>query len=245
MREDPDESDVPPRGAAYRHGMKSADSRRAPWTRLRMESITMRDEMTGNAPGETRGTEAAADAVEQRLVAFAEQLGRIVGTVQAKAEGWMDRDALNAQISTVRDSAAELLEHLGGKSATADKAATANGNTRSSAGRAGAGASTGRAKQPTREAQGSAGGAQSRGAATKAAASTSTRAKSATVKSATVKSPASTRNASQGRSGGVVDAPGKRHRKPAPNDAMPKGNDSRIARLKVANANATRGRGRG
>ena len=31
----------------------------------------------------------ATDPVEQRLVAFAEQLGRIVGTVQAKAEGWL------------------------------------------------------------------------------------------------------------------------------------------------------------
>ena len=34
---------------------------------------------------------SATDPVEQRLVAFAEQLGRIVGTVQAKADGWLDR----------------------------------------------------------------------------------------------------------------------------------------------------------
>ena len=34
------------------------------------------------------------------------------GTVQAKAEGWMDREALNKQIAGVRDSAAELLEQL-------------------------------------------------------------------------------------------------------------------------------------
>ena len=48
---------------------------------------------------QSSGTSATADVMEQRVVAFAEQLGRIVGTVQAKAEGWMDRDALNKQIA--------------------------------------------------------------------------------------------------------------------------------------------------
>ena len=57
-------------------------------------------------------TATTTDAIEQRVVAFAEQLGRIAGTVQAKAEGWMDRDALKAQIASVRDGAADLLEQL-------------------------------------------------------------------------------------------------------------------------------------
>jgi hypothetical protein len=57
------------------------------------------------------------DAVEERVVAFAEQLGRMVGTVQTKAEGWLDRDALKAQISSVRDSAADLLKQLAGEKA--------------------------------------------------------------------------------------------------------------------------------
>ena len=52
------------------------------------------------------------DALEQRVVAFAEQLGRIVGAVQAKTEGWMDREALQQQIANVRDGASELLEQL-------------------------------------------------------------------------------------------------------------------------------------
>ena len=50
--------------------------------------------------------------LEKQVVAFAEQLGRMVGTVQAKTEGWMDRDALNKQIASVRDSATELLDQL-------------------------------------------------------------------------------------------------------------------------------------
>ena len=64
---------------------------------------------TTHASGET-----TADALEQRVVAFAEQLGRIAGTFQAKAEGWMNLEALNKQIASVRDSAADLLEQLAG-----------------------------------------------------------------------------------------------------------------------------------
>ena len=86
-------------------------------------------------------------------MAFAEQLGRIAGTIQAKAEGWMDRETLNEQIADVRDGAAHLLEQLA--------AAT---------------------KAPKK----------------KAAVAVSRQGK--------------------GRSGGVVDAPGKKHRKPPRND---------------------------
>ena len=57
---------------------------------------------------------ATSDAMEQRVVAFAEQLGRIAGTLQAKAEGWMEREALKKQIASVRDAAADLLEQLAG-----------------------------------------------------------------------------------------------------------------------------------
>ena len=53
------------------------------------------------------------DAIEQQVVAFAEQLGRVVGTVQAKAEGWLDPRALTDQVARVRDSAASLLQQLG------------------------------------------------------------------------------------------------------------------------------------
>jgi hypothetical protein len=55
------------------------------------------------------------DTLEQQVVAYAEQLGRVVGTVQAKAEGWLDTEKLNEQISNVRDGATALLERLGAK----------------------------------------------------------------------------------------------------------------------------------
>ena len=56
----------------------------------------------------------SGDALESRVVAYAEQLGRLIGTVQAKAEGWMDRKQLKQQIASIRDGAADLLERIAG-----------------------------------------------------------------------------------------------------------------------------------
>ena len=121
--------------------------------------MAKRDNGTKRTNGRTTTTDASgattADAMEQRVVAFAEQLGRMAGTVQAKAEGWLDRETLNQQIASVRDGAADLLEQLAGGATKASK------------------------KKPARR-----GGARR----------------------------------SKGRSGGVVDAPGKKHRKPMPTD---------------------------
>jgi hypothetical protein len=98
--------------------------------------------------------------MEQRVGAFAEQLGRMVGTIQVKAEGWTDREALSKQLAGVRDGATHLLEQLAASVTTATK----------------------------------------RKKTTKKRAATAARA------------------GSMGRSGGVVDAPGKKHRKQAPSD---------------------------
>ena len=119
--------------------------------------------------------------MEQRVVAFAEQLGRIVGTVQAKADGWMNREALTTQIASVRDSAAELLEQL----ARATKGSNTN-----------APAALGKTK---------------------------------------------------GRSGGVVDAPGKKHRPRMQADPGASMADSQAAKMRMAKTmvktNRRRGRG--
>lgn len=137
------------------------------------------NEITGANGGTT-----TADTMEQRVVAFAEQLGRIAGTFQAKAEGWLDREALTKQIASVRDSAAELLEQLAG------------------------GATKGSKRNP---------------AATAALGKT------------------------KGRSGGVVDAPGKKHRKPMWTDSGANMADSQAAKMRMARTmvktNRRRGRG--
>jgi hypothetical protein len=127
---------------------------------------------------------ATRDTLEQRVVAFAAELGRIAGTFQAKAEGWMDREALTQQIASVRDGAADLLEQLAGGATEPPKkvpaAVAAQGNTK-------------------------------------------------------------------GRSGGVVDAPGKKHRKAMPADPGADQVASQSAKMRAARpmvkTNRRRGRG--
>ena len=142
--------------------------------------MAKRDNETTRADGGT----TTADALERRVVAFAEQLGRIAGTFQAKAEGLLDREALTRQIASVRDSATELLEQLAG--------AATKGLKRNQV----ATAAPGKTK---------------------------------------------------GRSRGVVDAPGKKHRRPAPADPRAKIAESQAAKMRMARpmAKTNRRRGRG
>ncbi len=117
------------------------------------------------------------------MLAFAEQLGRIAGTVQAKTAGWMDGDTLKNELARVRDGAADLLQQL-----TADAPAIAE-------------------KRPTA------------GAAIR----------------------------SRGRSGGIVDAPGKKHRPPMPTNPGMNRADSQAAKMRAAKTmvKTSRHRGRG
>ena len=137
-----------------------------------------------NETTRAKGSATTADAMERRVLAFAEQLGRIAGTIQAKAEGWLDRDALTEQIASVRDSATELLGQLTG------------GATKGSKRNLVATAALGKAK---------------------------------------------------GRSGGVVDAPGKKHRRPMQADPGANIADSQAAKMRMARTmvktNRRRGRG--
>jgi hypothetical protein len=138
-----------------------------------------------SAGSTTTTSAAAADAIEQRVMAFAEQLGRMVGTIQAKADGWLDGEALPRQIATIRDEAAHLLDQLTGGAKKATKRATA--------------------------------------------------------------AAAAARQAGKGRSGGVVDAPGKKHRKTAPADPQAKTARSQADKMRMAKTmvKTHRRRGRG
>jgi hypothetical protein len=150
--------------------------------------MATRDHGTKRTDGGERTTDASdamtANLMEQRVVAFAEQLGRIAGTVQAKAEGWMDRETLYQQMTSVRDGAAVLLEQLAGGAA---KASMKN------------------------------------------------------------QAPAATRGGNKGRSRGVVDAPGKKHRQPMPTDPGTNMVDSQAEKMRTARTmvktNRRRGRG--
>ena len=113
-------------------------------------------------------------AVEQRVIALAEQLGRFIGTVQRKADGWLNRDALTGEVTRIRDEASALLDQISGGDAAA------------------------KAKSPA----------------------------------------APKKKQARGRSGGVVDAPGKKHRTRPPSARGAKHSDDRVA--KVASAKTMR-----
>jgi hypothetical protein len=127
------------------------------------------------APATPAASPTSDSAVEQKVVQLAEQLGRVIGTVQAKTDGWLDRKTLTTQIAGIRDAAADLLEHVAGGSSGETPVSSA----------------------PAR------------------------------------------------RSRGAVDAPGKKHRKPAPSVRGAKHSDERVAKLRLANANRTRRSGGG
>jgi hypothetical protein len=56
-----------------------------------------------------------ATAAEHKIEEFAEDLGRLLGTARAKAEGWIgQRQTVATHLEEIRDTAAELLKKLGG-----------------------------------------------------------------------------------------------------------------------------------
>ncbi len=96
----------------------------------------------GRRPKAAEGTEApagmmmeppagvtAARRMEARVEGFAEDLGRLLGTARARAEGWIgQRQNIAKQLSDIRDTASELLSKLtGGGARTAAGAAARRG----------------------------------------------------------------------------------------------------------------------
>jgi hypothetical protein len=164
-------------------------------------------------------TGSTGDVMEKRVLAFAEQVGRIYGTMQAKAQGWLDRETLNAELRTIRDSATALLDQIGAKARAAGER---GGATRPAA-------STPRRTAPAKKAR-----ARGKKPTKMGAASTS---------GAT----GTTKDSGRRRSGGAVDAPGKKRRGPMPSESgatgSPRGEGSRLAKLKAANMNRTQRRG--
>ncbi|HZI82065.1 MAG TPA: hypothetical protein VFD69_21250 [Vicinamibacterales bacterium] len=110
-----------------------------------------------------------SSALERQVLAFAEQLGYVAGSIESKVESRMDRQKLSRQVTSVRDGAKRLLEQLASGVASRVRRRAAP-------------------KRPVRKA----------------------------------------------RSGGTVDAPGKKHRKPAPAAPPPAGERARNANMQAA-----------
>jgi hypothetical protein len=184
---------------------------------------------TSRSEPNEQGSTAASR--EQRLVAFAEQLGWVAGTIQAKAEGWLNSEALTAQISRVRDSATALLEQL-------RPAEPAEPRPAPGAGTSPGGSSDKPARRTTS------------GDTGKSAARTKVSSKgkvASKVRASATRGGVNPKSGNSGRSGGAVDAPGKKHRKPTPSESAatgaPRGEGARIAKLKAINQNRMQRRG--
>lgn len=74
----------------------------------------------------------ALKALEQQVIAVAEQLGRIAGSAQAKADDWLEQPQFHAQLARIRRRAGQLLGRLVKNSAGADgdRAARARAKSR-------------------------------------------------------------------------------------------------------------------
>src|SRR6187455_2367932 len=83
--------------------------------RLYMAKRSSTTKQTKTAPTRLAARTPAAEAagvVERQVLAFAEQLGYVAGSIQSKAGGLMDRETLSRQVSGVRDGAKHLLAQL-------------------------------------------------------------------------------------------------------------------------------------
>jgi hypothetical protein len=56
--------------------------------------------------------EKGAPDLGEQAIALAEQLGRIVGTIEGTAESWVGREKLADQLTRVRDGASQMLNGL-------------------------------------------------------------------------------------------------------------------------------------
>jgi hypothetical protein len=73
------------------------------------ECITMAVRKTAGKNSSGAGKKSAA---EQRVVKLAEQLGWFLGTASAKAEGWIGNPKVRNELTSIRDGAAKLLQHI-------------------------------------------------------------------------------------------------------------------------------------
>src|SRR5579862_8073760 len=65
-----------------------------------------------NNASQSSPSHAESNTIEDRVVAFAHQLGWIVGTAQARTEGWLERTRLSEELTRIRDEASSLLSYL-------------------------------------------------------------------------------------------------------------------------------------
>jgi hypothetical protein len=135
--------------------------------------------------------ESGESDVEQGVVALAQQIEWFLGKVQKRADGWLENDTVQKQVSQMRDGAIELLGHVTRASAQARQVVS-------------------NAVDAARMA------AQEETTAKPAPAALKTTKPAVAAKKAAKPAAAPKVRASRG----PVDAPGKKHRKPPPQEKV-------------------------
>jgi hypothetical protein len=80
---------------------------------------------------ENQELRSAVSGAEHKIEEFAEDLGRLLGSARAKAEGWIgQRQTVAKHLEEIRDTAAELLKKIGGGWAAAGRAPENDGARR-------------------------------------------------------------------------------------------------------------------
>jgi hypothetical protein len=174
------------------------------------------------SPKKTQATAKTADTVESKVVALAEQLGWLLGTVRGKADGLLANEAVQQEVARIRDGATELMEYVNRAGATASQKAAGAINTAIDAAPAVVASSRKAVAQASTTAKQAVASASTSAKQMAASASKSAKKAVATASEAARKAAKSAKPAEpvvvtvKARSGGTVDAPGKRHRKPPP-----------------------------
>jgi len=85
------------------------------------------------------GSASTRSKSQHRIEAFADDLGRLLGTARAKAEGWLgQREAIAKHLADIRDTATGLLAQLTGGKLSGAPANGRRRRSRTSAGPSGA-----------------------------------------------------------------------------------------------------------
>lgn len=64
------------------------------------------------SPEAAAASSESLKALEQQVIAIAEQLGRIAGAAHGKADSWLEQPALRSQLARIRDRAAALVRRF-------------------------------------------------------------------------------------------------------------------------------------
>jgi hypothetical protein len=77
-----------------------------------MSKRTVRTASSKKGRRQTAPDPSSLNALEQRVIAIAEQVGRIAGSAQATTDNWFDQPRFKKQLARIRSGATDLLKQI-------------------------------------------------------------------------------------------------------------------------------------